>query len=152
MRTPAGSRSLVMVAAARLVLAIVPLAHLILSPIHVAALLKLENEICGFIMFLSILSGLMVLFQATRMRSDHLQDAVLTQVVTIVVIALTVWLSVIYGDALRNQVPLSSPETVKKALTLGYVIAGCYGAASLVLLLDVVVHKPKGCRTGASHG
>jgi hypothetical protein len=122
----------------RIALIVLPLVHLILSPVHVGALLKLENEISGFLMFLSILSGLVVLFQATRMKDDDPLGEFLCILGVVVVIGFTFALLSIYSGALRYQKPLNSPETIRKAVTLSIFICIIYGLGAFALVADLL--------------
>ena len=123
---------------ARIALILLPLAHLILSPVHVGALLKLENELSGFLMFLSILFGLVVLFQATRMKPDEPGSEFLCILGVVVVIGLTFSLLSIYHDALRFQKPLNSPETIRKAIALCTIVCSIYALGALALMIDLL--------------
>ncbi len=123
---------------ARIALIVLPLAHLILSPVHVGALLKLENEISGFLMFLSILFGLVVLFQATRMKVDEPISELLCILGVVVVIVLTFTLLSIYHDALRFQKPLNSPETIRKAIALCAIVCSIYALGAFALMVDLL--------------
>ena len=49
---------------AKLLIAVAAIAHLIFTYVHTSALLLLENQICGFIMFLFVLLGLVTLFES----------------------------------------------------------------------------------------
>ena len=117
------------------------IANLILSPTYVSGLLKLENEICGFVMFLFILFGLVALFQATRYKGDLSLSLILNLVSLILVIALGLYLSSIFSDALKNQRALKKPEDVVKAIRLGYAICIGYGTAFLLLVAQAFVGK-----------
>ena len=134
---------------ARIALIVLPLVHLILSPVHVGALLKLENEISGFLMFLSILFGLVVLFQATRMKADEPISELLCILGVIVVIGLTFALLSLYNGALRFQKPLSSPETIRKAVALCTTVCITYALGALALVVDLLA---AGKRKVATHG
>ena len=130
-------------ALARITLIVLPLVHLILSPVHVGALLKLENEISGFLMFLSILFGLVVLFQATRMKADEPIGQLLCILGVCVVIGLTFALLSIYNDALRFQKPLNNPETIRKAMALCTIVCVIYGLGALVLIMDLLTSSKR---------
>ena len=121
---------------AKLMMVVVPLLHLILSPIHVAALLKLEDQICGFVMFLSILVGLVVLFEATRVKADDAASKIMFLLGMAVDGLLMVWLLCIYRYALGNQQTLREPEVVVRAVGLSVCMIGCYLAASLLTILS----------------
>jgi hypothetical protein len=136
-------------AVARFTLIVLPLTHLVLSPVHVGALLKLENEISGFLMFLSILFGLVVLFQATRMKADEPISELLCILGVLVVIGLTFALLSIYSDALRFQKPLNSPETIGKAVALCTIVCSIYALGALALVVDLLA---AGKRKRPAHG
>ena len=53
---------------AKLLIAVAAIAHLIFTYVHTSALLLLENQICGFIMFLFVLLGLVTLFESTQVH------------------------------------------------------------------------------------
>ncbi len=53
---------------AKLLIAVAAIAHLIFTYVHTSALLLLENQICGFVMFLFVLLGLVTLFESTRVH------------------------------------------------------------------------------------
>lgn len=128
---------------AKLIAFIVPLLHLILTPIHVSALLKLEDQICGFVMFLSILGGLVVLFEATRVKDDEIGTKILLICFLIVDMLLIGWLLSIYRDALANQQTLRDPEVVSRAVTLSLAMMGCYAVSLLLALLSFGIHGRK---------
>lgn len=114
------------------------IANLILSPTYVSALLKLENEICGFVMFLFILFGLVALFQATRYKRDHAISVVLNLLSLVLVIILGLYLASIFSDALKSQRTLKKPEDVQKAIHLCYVICSMYGIAFVLFVTQVI--------------
>jgi hypothetical protein len=53
---------------AKLLVAAAAIVHLIFTYVHTNALLLLEDQICGFIMFLFVLLGLVTLFEATQIQ------------------------------------------------------------------------------------
>lgn len=121
---------------AKLVMVIAPLLHLILTPIHVAALLKLEDQICGFIMFLSVLVGLVVLFEATRVKNDETTSKVLFLLFMLADCLLLFWLLGIYRYALGYQQTLREPEVVIRAVTLTVSMLACYGVSFALTILS----------------
>lgn len=125
---------------ARILLGILPITNLVLSPIHVQALLKLENEICGFVMFMSVLVGLMVLFESFRMLDEN--EGMKHRLVCLLAIACDIgilyYLASIYGNALAHQVPLNEPESVKKALILTISLIGSYVVAASLLVASLI--------------
>ncbi len=125
---------------AKLVAILVPIAHLILTPVHVSALLKLENQICGFAMFLSVLVGLVVLFEATRVKDDEIASKFLFVLFLVADMLLLLWLSGIYRHALVYQQTLREPEKVVKAITLSISIMGFYGLSLALAIASFFVH------------
>lgn len=126
---------------AKLVMVIVPLLHLILTPIHVAALLKLEDQICGFVMFLSVLVGLVVLFEATRVKDDEMASKVLFMLFMLADCLLLFWLLGIYRYALGYQQTLREPEVVVRAVTLTVSMLVCYGISFALTILSFFLHR-----------
>lgn len=123
----------------RITLILLPIIHLILSPIHVGALLKLENEISGFLMFLSILFGLVVLFQATRMKPENPLSEFLCILGIIAVVGITFALLLIYNDALHVQKSLNNPEAIHKAIALCSIVCIIFSLGAVTLIIDLVL-------------
>jgi uncharacterized membrane protein len=117
------------------------LTNLVLSPTYVNGLLKLENEICGFVMFLFILLGLVALFQASRYKGGREISLALNLLALVLVIALGLYLCTIFADALANQKTLKKPEDVQKALSLGYMMCSIYGIAFVLFVLQAFFEK-----------
>ena len=63
-----------LVTIAKLLIAVAAIVQLIFAEVHIAALLLMENEICGFLMFLFVLTGLIALFEATRINKEEMKD------------------------------------------------------------------------------
>ena len=63
---------------AKLLVAAAAIVHLIFTYVHTNALLLLEDQICGFIMFLFVLLGLVTLFEATQIHGERIREEVLT--------------------------------------------------------------------------
>lgn len=126
---------------ARLIAIVFPIAHLILSPIHVSALLKLENEICGFVMFASILLGLVVLFEASRIskqkEAEKIMLCLFMALDSLVIISL-IW---IYHDALFSQATLKDPGAVVRAVILSWTIIGSYIFAFVLTVISMITER-----------
>ena len=120
---------------ARALIAVVAIGHLIFTSIHVKALLLLENEICGFVMFLFVLFGLVALFESTRIKKDHLKEWVITAVICFVTAGFGGYLVSIYRYAIANQRSLE-PAKVVKAVGFSGVIMAVYVVAGVLLLVD----------------
>lgn len=67
-----------LVTIAKLLIAVAAIVQLIFAEVHIAALLLMENEICGFLMFLFVLTGLIALFEATRINKEEMKDKLIT--------------------------------------------------------------------------
>jgi hypothetical protein len=117
------------------------LANLVLSPTYVNGLLKLENEICGFVMFLFILLGLVALFQATRYKGGLGISLVLNLLALVLVVVLGLYLCSIFSDAMASQKTLKKPEDVQKALSLGYMMCSLYGISFFLFALQAFFEK-----------
>lgn len=126
---------------ARLIAYIIPIAHMILSTVHVRALLKLEDQICGFFMFMSILFGLVVLFEATRARKDKPESQFAMVLFLIIVMLFIVHLVSIYKTAILYQSTLQAPELVWKAIYLSYTMLAFYGLSLILMILSFVFRK-----------
>jgi len=110
------------------VLVVVSVMNLIITNDYVVAILKMENEIVGFIMFLYVLFGLVVLFQSVRMSFDKWGGSILT----VIAIGITLWLGIKFYNlcnvAVLTQKSLKDPTVVIYAMRLirftiiGYII------------------------------
>ncbi|MFA7108901.1 MAG: hypothetical protein WC162_07130 [Sphaerochaetaceae bacterium] len=103
---------------AKLLLIIVSISSLILSSSYIQAILKLENEICGFLMFIFVLMSVMVLFQSVRMKKEKVLSLVANMVIIVITIIIGYQLYKIYNDAFVVQKKLNNPEVVKYAIRL----------------------------------
>jgi hypothetical protein len=126
---------------AKCLVVVCALANLVLSPTYVNGLLKLENEICGFVMFLFILLGLVALFQASRYKGGMEIGLALNLLALVLVVALGLYLCTIFSDALANQKTLKKPEDVQKAISLGYMVCSLYGIAFVLFVLQAFIEK-----------
>lgn len=107
------------------------LLHLILTPTHVSALLLLENEICGFWMFMFVLFGLVAMFESSRLKNGKPANVLVMCAVLAVTCALGVLLQNVYADALVNQTSLRAPEPVTRALLMTRCIMAVYALSAL---------------------
>ena len=118
-------------------IAVSSLAHLIFAGIHVKALLLLENEICGFLMFLFILFGLVTLFEMTRIREGQLSGQALTAAFCFVTIGFGFGLTSIYRQAIAAQKALET-AMVTKAAGFSFLLMAAYALAGGLLVLELV--------------
>lgn len=127
-------------ATAKGLVGIAAIGHLIFTSIHVKALLLLENEICGFIMFLFVLFGLVALFEATRIREGRILEKLFTAIVCGVTSGMGLMLVNIYRSAIANQRGLE-PALVTKAVGFSMVVIAIYVVACVLLLIDIVKNR-----------
>lgn len=127
-------------------IAVAATVHLIFSYIHTNALLLLENEICGFLMFMFVLMGLVTLFQATRLKDGEALGKYVGAAVCLVTDFFGWKLVEIYRYAIQNQRALDV-ATVQKALWLSVVLMAVFAVAAVILIIDGVRDM-----AGAKHG
>lgn len=125
---------------ARAVIMVFAMIHLIFTNIHAAALLLLENEICGFIMFLFVLTGLVALFETTRIRPRKKRERLLTALASFAAAGLGGCLVSIYKNAVAVQRSLDI-AVVNKAALFSMAIIAAYVIAGGLLLLDLAINK-----------
>ena len=119
------------------VIAIVSIAHLIFTNIHVKALLLLEHEMCGFVMFLFVLMGLVALFESTRIKKNEKAERIFTALICFIAAGLGLYLVAIYRNAISVQRSLDV-NVVRNAvifsigIILAYIISGILMIAGLI--------------------
>lgn len=111
--------------------------HLIFTNIHVKALLLLEHEMCGFVMFLFVLMGLVALFESTRIKNREIAERIFTALICFVTSGLGLYLVTIYRNAISVQRSLDVSVVNRgvifsMAMVLAYVISGILLIADLV--------------------
>lgn len=126
--------------AAKGLIAVGSMVHLIFASIHVKALLLLENEICGFIMFLFVLFGLVTLFEMTRIRKNQLSAHMFTAALCLVTSGFGFYLTTIYRQAIASQRALETAP-VNRAVGFSMALIGAYIVAGVLLFLDIAVRK-----------
>lgn len=134
------NESLVIIA--KVIIAVVAIVHLIFANIHVKAMLLLENEICGFVMFLFVLFGLIALFESTRIKKDYLKEWLITAVITFITVGFGGYLISIYQYAIANQKSLET-RLVSKAVVFSAILIAVYIVAGMLLLIDFVKRLSK---------
>jgi len=112
------TKSLSIFIIAKLLLIVISISSLILDSAYVNAILKLENEICGFLMFLFILLSVMVLFQSVRMKKEKVSSLVSNMIIILITIIIGYQLYKIYNNAFVVQKKLNDPEMVIHAMKL----------------------------------
>lgn len=121
----------------KLLVAAAAVVHLIFTYIHTNALLLLENQICGFVMFLFVLMGLVALFEATQIRPERVREEVLAALLCGATIGMGVQLVGIYQEAIRIQSRLDV-AVVQSAITFSVGLMIVFGAAGVLFLIDAV--------------
>lgn len=114
----------------------VAVVHLIFTNIHVNALLLLEHELCGFVMFLFVLSGLLALFETTRIRDNQVKEKIITVCICFLTSGLGMYLIMIYRNAIASQASLDA-ATVNKAVIFSTAIAVAYVVAAILIIIDL---------------
>lgn len=120
--------------------------HLVFNYVHTNALLLLENEICGFLMFMFVLMGLVTLFQATRIKAGEALGKYVGAAVCLITDFFGWKLVEIYRYALANQRALD-PGPVKAALWLSVGLMIAFAGAAALLVADALLERKR-----AGHG
>lgn len=131
---------------AKALIAAAAIVHLIFNYVHTNALLLLEDEICGFLMFMFVLMGLVALFQATRVRDGEPLGKYVGAGVCLVTDFFGWKLAEIYRYALASQKGLE-PGPVRAALWLSIGLMAAFAAAAVLLVADAVRERVR-----ARHG
>lgn len=113
------------------------IAQLVFTSIHVKALLLLENEICGFVMFLFVLFGLVTMFETTRIRPDRALEKVFTAVLCVITSGFGYYLTTIYQFAIHNQRSLEAAN-VNRAVGFCMVLIAAYLISGIMMVIDLV--------------
>lgn len=121
---------------AKVLIAITAITHLVFTSIHVDVLLLLENEICGFVMFLFVLFGLVALFETSRIKEEG-PEKIFTILFNLLTSAMGIYLVAIYQEAIRIQASLEI-ATVRKAIIFSEIIIGAYMLSSVLLGVGIM--------------
>ncbi len=122
---------------AKAIIMISSLVHLIFTNIHVKALLLLEHEMCGFVMFLFVLMGLVALFETTRIKKREVAERIFTALICFVTAGIGFNLVTIYRNAISvqralNVIVVNHAVLFSMAILLAYVISGILIIADLI--------------------
>ena len=122
---------------AKAIIIISSLVHLIFTNIHVKALLLLEHEMCGFVMFLFVLLGLVALFETTRIKKREVAERIFTALICFVTAGIGFYLVTIYRNAISVQRSLNVSVVnhgvlFSMAILLAYLISGILIIADLI--------------------
>lgn len=125
---------------ANIMIRVISIVHLIFASVHVKALLLLENEICGFGMFLFVLFGLVTMFESTRIRGDRILEKVFTAVLCVVTSGLGWYLTSVYRYAIANQRALET-AAVSRAAGFSMAIIAVYLISGVLLVIDLIKQR-----------
>ena len=115
-----------LVTIAKLLIAVAAIVQLIFAEVHIAALLLMENEICGFLMFLFVLTGLIALFEATRINKEEMKDKLIT----------------IYRNAISIQRSIDV-SIMNKAIVFCFGIIAMFLVSGMLVFIDIIKSKKK---------
>lgn len=119
----------------RLLVAAAAIVHLIFTYIHNNALVLLENQICGFVMFMFVLLGLVGLFEVTQIKTQRRTAKFVSAAVCGITIILGFILVGIYEQGIATQANINV-ELVNKAIYFSYGLMGAFGLGGIFLLID----------------
>ena len=119
-------------------IAVCAIVHLIFHSVHTRALLLLEDEICGFLMFMFVLMGLVTLFETTRVKDGDRVGKCVTAAFCAITDFFGYKLLEIYRYALGNQRGLDAGP-VRAALWLSVGVMAAFALAAVVLLADAAL-------------
>ena len=125
---------------AKAIIIISSVVHLIFTNIHVKALLLLEHEMCGFVMFLFVLMGLVALFETTRIKKKEIAERIFTALICFVTAGLGLYLVVIYRNAISVQRSLDV-GVVNRAVVFSMAIILVYVISGLMLIADLIKNR-----------
>ena len=122
---------------AKAIIMISSLVHLIFTNIHVKALLLLEHEMCGFVMFLFVLMGLVALFETTRIKKREVTERIFTALICFVTAGIGFYLVTIYRNAISvqralNVIVVNHAVLFSMAILLAYIISG------ILIIVDLI--------------
>lgn len=116
--------------------------NLVLYPIHVQAMLKMADDLCGIVMFLFVLFGLVALFQATRIHGGR--DGRLGMGMELAALVLTgamgVTLYRMYGTAIATQVGITEESIllIRRAMRYTEALLAAYGVSFITLAASLI--------------
>ncbi len=125
---------------AKFLVVLVGIGNMILQPTYTSALLFLENQICGFVMFMFILCGLVSAFGALRTDGEDIKKTIFTIVACLASIGTGAYLNMICLNALSTQDSLditkypASYTAVGNAVNLATVVCIAYGVGLLAMI------------------
>lgn len=109
--------------------------HLIFGYIHNSALLLLEDQICGFVMFLFVLLGLTALFEVTQIKTELRKEKFLSALLCFATIIMGAVLVGIYKEGIAIQATIDV-AVVNKAILFSYGMMTAFAVGGVMLLVD----------------
>ena len=131
-----------LVTIAKLLIAVAAIVQLIFAEVHIAALLLMENEICGFLMFLFVLTGLIALFEATRINKEEMKDKLITICVCVLTSGIGYYLITIYRNAISIQRSIDV-SIMNKAIVFCFGIIAMFLVSGMLDFIDIIKSKKK---------
>ncbi|MGD1822755.1 MAG: hypothetical protein ACPKM0_08345 [Pleomorphochaeta sp.] len=122
----------------KIILIVVSFSSLILTSPYIQALLRLENAICGFIMFMFVLMSVVALFQTIRMHNDKVISQISNLIIVIITVIIGYQLLKIYNDAFIVQNKINNPEVVIHAITLLRNQLIIYLVGTITLIVQII--------------
>lgn len=122
---------------ARALIALAAISHLVFTYIQTRALLLLEDEICGFIMFAFVLLGLVSLFEASQIKPEKRVPMLLTAFFSLATTGMSLLLTSIYRRAIGTQRQLNV-AVVNRAVVFSHVLAAVFAAAAVLLIIAFI--------------
>lgn len=128
---------------ARFLIAVAAVAHLVFTYVHTNALLLLESQICGFIMFLFVLLGLITLFECAQIHPEKPSAKYLTILLCAATVGMGACLVSIYQTAIHTQSSLE-PAKVYTAVWFSLGLMAAFTLSGVLLFVDVLIKRKKG--------
>lgn len=127
---------------AKLLIAVAAVVHLIFTYVHNSALLLLEDQICGFIMFLFVLLGLVTLFECTQIHAEKPSAKFLTILLCAATVGMGAYLVSIYQTAIQTQSSLE-PAKVITAVQFSLGLMAAFALSGILLIVDILIKSKK---------
>ncbi len=127
----------------KLAIMCVAVSNMIWMPTYNNAILLLEDQICGFIMFCFILSGLVSLFGATRMDGVSAKKTLFTAGALAVTVGFGYYLINIMLYALYYQASLRNHDVVAAGINFGMLMCSLYALCLVGIIAMSVINKVK---------
>lgn len=127
---------------ARFLIAAAAVVHLIFTYVHTNALLLLEDQICGFIMFLFVLLGLVTLFECTQIHAEKPSAMYVTILLCAATVGMGAYLVSIYQTAIRTQNSLE-PAKVYTAVWFSLGLMAAFALSGVLLIVDILIKRKK---------